>query len=135
VFIIINLFGAGDVTWSVIAIPIVLLIEVVFFRKWCSHICPISALMSLVGKLNRTVLPRVNTNTCLEIHGIECGKCAHVCEMSIDPRHPERGNSWSECTRCRACVDNCPAHAIDMPLLNTPKKPEVDSSEKSNTAL
>jgi ferredoxin-type protein NapH len=117
VFVLINLFGAGDVTWSVIAIPVVLLLEVVFFRKWCSHICPLSSLMSLVGKLNRTLLPHVKEDACIETHGGHCGKCAEVCEVGIDPRHPELGASWSECTRCRACVENCPTKAISMPFI------------------
>lgn len=121
VFVLIMLFGHGDVTWSVIAIPALLLVEVVFFRKWCSHICPLSALMSLVGKLNRTFRPAIDNEKCLETsRGAECGRCAQVCEVRIDPRHPELGASWEECTKCRACVEACPAQAISMPLL--PKK-------------
>lgn len=121
VFVLIMLFGQGDVTWSVIAIPVILLLEVVFFRKWCSHICPLSALMSLVGKLNRTFRPSIDDAKCLETsRGAECGRCAQVCEVGIDPRHPELGTSWEECTKCRACVEACPAQAISMPLL--PKK-------------
>ncbi len=117
VFVLINLFGAGDVTLSVIAIPVLLLIEVVFFKKWCSHICPLSALMGLVGKLNRTFRPRIDNDKCLETsRGATCGRCADVCEERINPRHPELGTDWSECTRCRACVDVCPGKAITIPL-------------------
>lgn len=118
VFVLILLFGGGDVTWSVVAIPALLLVEVVFFRKWCSHICPLSALMSLVGKLNKTFRPSIDDDKCLETsHGAVCGKCAEACEVGIDPRHPENGAPWSECTKCRACVEACPGHAISMPLL------------------
>ena len=122
VFVLINLFGAGDVTWSVVAIPVLLLVEVVFFKKWCSHICPISALMSLVGKANRTLRPTIDNERCIEAQGGTCGRCGQVCEVGIDPRHPELGASWSECTKCRACVDVCPGSAITMPLV--PKKQE-----------
>lgn len=118
VFALIMLFGNGDVSWSVIAIPVLLVLETVLFRKWCSHICPLSALMSLVGKMNRTFRPVIDDEACLETtRETTCGRCANVCEMSIDPRHPERGASWSECTRCRACVEECPGSAISMPLL------------------
>lgn len=118
VFVLIMLFGQGDVTWSVIAIPVVLLLEVVFFRKWCSHICPLSALMSLVGKLNRTFRPTIDDSKCLEtLRDLECGRCAKACEVGIDPRHPDLGTNWEECTKCRACVEACPASAISMPLL------------------
>ncbi len=115
VFVLIALFGSGDVTWSVVVIPVLLAVEVVFFRKWCSHICPLSALMSLVGKLNRTFRPQVDAGACVETKtGHHCGKCAQVCEQGIDPRHPELGASWSECTRCGACIKACPGDAIKL---------------------
>ena len=127
VFVLIALFGAGDVTWSVIAIPVLIILEVLVFRKWCSHICPISALMSLAGKLNRTFRPSADANLCVEKNGASCGRCKQVCEMGIDPRHPENGANWSECTKCRECVISCPATAITMPFL--PKKTEEAKEE------
>ena len=118
VFLLIALFGGGDVTWSVLVVPALLLAEVVFFRKWCSHLCPISSFMSLVGKANRTFQPAINDEKCLETaHGATCGRCAEVCEVAINPRHPELGTTFNECTRCRACADACPGHAISFPLL------------------
>lgn len=130
VFVLIVMFGSGDVSWSVVAIPLLLLVEVVFFRKWCSHICPLSALMSLVGKANRTFRPSIDDTKCLETaHGVTCGRCAQVCEVAIDPRHPERGANWSECTKCRACLESCPGDAIRMPLLPRGKKDGSGTSE------
>ena len=91
------LFGVGDLTLGVIVAPIILLIEVVFFRKWCSHICPLSAIMSLVGKANRTFVPTIDDSKCLETSkGVACGKCSQVCEVKIDPRHPELGANRRE---------------------------------------
>ena len=118
VFLIISLFGAADVTWTVVAIPVLLLIEVVFFRKWCTHICPVSALMSLISKANRTFEPTVDQSKCLEnVKGVKCGVCSKVCDQGINPRHPERGNNFSECTKCHKCVEACPGHALSMPFL------------------
>ena len=118
IFTLIMLFGAGDLNWSVIAIPVLLAVECIFFRKWCSHICPISAFMSLVGKLNRTWRPSVDQSKCMEnVRGGACGKCSQVCEQGIDPRHPQWGVSADECTRCMECIDNCPGHAITLPFL------------------
>lgn len=115
VFVLIALFGTGDVTWSVVAIPALLLVEVVFFRKWCSHLCPLSALMSLVGRFNRTLRPKVDAAKCIETEsGRACGCCGQVCEVGIDPRHPELGASWSECTRCGSCIEACPGDAIKL---------------------
>ena len=118
VFLLVLLFGHGDVTWSVVLIPALLLAEVVFFRKWCSHLCPISSFMSLIGKANRTFQPAINDEQCLETaHGTACGRCAAACEVAINPRHPELGTAATECTRCRACADACPTSAIHFPLL------------------
>ena len=117
VFMVIALFGTGDITWGLVAIPVVLALELLVFRKWCSHICPLSALMSLLAKVKSPVL-RVNVDAskCLETEGGSCGRCAAVCPERIDPRHPELGAGWNECAKCRACVDSCPAGAISMPL-------------------
>jgi len=118
VFLLFNLFAYADLTWGVVFAPALLLVEVVFFRKWCSHVCPISALMSLVSKKSRTFQIAVDRDTCLEgPEGTQCGICRKVCDQGIDPRHPERGNSWSECTKCRDCIESCPGKAITMPFL------------------
>lgn len=131
ILLLILLFSNGDVTWSVIVVPVILLLEVVLFRKWCSKICPLSAFMSLVGKLNKTFKPTIDDSKCLETSkGANCGVCASVCEQCIDVRHPENGAAWSECTKCRACVDACPTQAISMPFL--PRASAKESSAIEN---
>lgn len=133
ILLVIRLFGGGDVTWSLILIPVVLILEVLFFKKWCHKICPLSAFMSLVGKANRTFKPVIDDNKCIETSkaGV-CGACAKACPEGIDPRHPERSQAaWSECTKCRACVDACPTHAITMPLLPSKDKVKAPSREKA----
>lgn len=118
VFLLIALFGGGDVTWSVLIIPALIAAEVIFFRKWCSHLCPISSFMSLVGRANRTFQPAIDDAKCLETaHNATCGRCAEACEVGINPRHPELGTTFNECTRCHACADVCPGHAISFPLI------------------
>lgn len=128
IFLISRLFAFGDVSWTVLVVPVLLILEVVVFRKWCSKICPISALMSLVGKANKTFVPVVNHTTCIEhVEDGKCEVCASVCPEGINPRHPELGASWSECTKCRACVEACPTHSITMPFL--PQKGEGEKVE------
>jgi len=38
VFLLIALFGGGDVTWSVLIIPVLIAAEVIFFRKWLASV-------------------------------------------------------------------------------------------------
>ena len=119
ILLLVNLFGQGDVTWSLIVVPALLIAEVVLFKKWCHKLCPLSAFMSLIAKLNRTFKPTVDDAKCLETSkGATCGRCGKACNEGIDPRHPELSEAaWSECTKCRSCVDACPANAITMPLI------------------
>lgn len=137
-FLVIALFAGGDITWSVLVVPVLLLVEVVLFKKWCGRICPLSAFMSLIGKVNsRTLRPTVDLERCIERPGspATCGRCATVCEVGIDPRHPERGVGFNECLKCRACVEVCPTKAITMPLV--PKRAanvEIVPEEADETA-
>ncbi len=131
ILLLVNLFGQGDVTWSLIVVPALLIAEVVLFKKWCHKLCPLSAFMSLIAKLNRTFKPTIDDAKCLETSkGATCGRCGKACNEGIDPRHPELSEAaWSECTKCRSCVDACPANAITMPLIA--KKGEKDTLAKN----
>lgn len=119
ILLFINLFAHGDVSWAVVVVPALLAVEVLVLRKWCHNLCPLSALMSLVGKANRTFVPTIDDSACLETaDGVACGACGRACAEGIDIRHPELSTAaMSECTKCRACVDACPRQAVSMPFL------------------
>ena len=118
IFFLVRAFGYGDPSWALIIIPAVLVLELVVFRKWCHWICPVSALMSLVAKGNRTVQPAVDAEKCLETKGVACRTCAKVCPEGIDLHDPESVKaSLSECTRCNVCVDACPTGALSIKFL------------------
>lgn len=119
VLVIWRLFAAGDMTWSVILIPAILVLELVFLRKWCTRFCPMAGLMNLMSRFSKTFRPVIDEDKCLEsAKGTPCSQCAVVCEADINLRHPDFGErTLADCTRCRACVDACPAHAISMPFI------------------
>lgn len=108
-----NLVQFDEPTWALIIFPIILILEVTVLRKWCSKICPISALVGLLSNLNVTLRPRVKTDTCLRTRGIDCHACVDACPEQLDP-HSKR---IPECSKCGACVEACPAKAISIKLL------------------
>ena len=119
VLVVWRLFAAGDMTWSVVLIPLLLVVELVFLRKWCTRFCPMAGLMNLVSRFSKTWRPVIDESKCLEtVNGAPCSKCAIACEADINLRHPDFGErTLADCARCRACVDACPAKAVSMPFL------------------
>lgn len=108
-----HLFQFNEPSWALIVLPIILVLELTVLRKWCSKICPISALTSLIANANRTLRPRVDSQACLRERGVDCHACVDVCPEKLDP-HAGR---IPECSKCGACVDACPAHAVKIKLL------------------
>ena len=114
-----RLFANADMTVAVVLIPLMLIIELVFLRKWCTRFCPMAGLMNLMSRFSRTFKPTIDDSKCLETSkGTPCGRCAMVCEADINLRHPEYGErTLADCTRCHSCVDACLASAITMPVV------------------
>lgn len=114
-----RLFANADMTVAVVLIPLMLIIELVFLRKWCTRFCPMAGLMNLMSRFSRTFKPTIDDSKCLETSkGTPCSRCAMACEADINLRHPEYGErTLADCTRCRSCVDACPASAITMPVV------------------
>ncbi len=108
-----HLFQFNETSWGLVIFPAILALEVVFLRKWCAKICPVSALVSLIASANRTLRPRVRSEACLRTSGTDCRVCVDACPEQVDPHSPR----IPECSKCGACVEACPAGAIDIKLL------------------
>ena len=132
VLLVMRLFAFGDVTWAVVVVPLVLLIEVVFLRKWCGKFCPLGALISLVSGANRTLRPHVDDAACLfTSKGMRCFACSKACPEHLDVRRPQLSEeALGNCTKCRECADACPAKAISFPVL-----PKADGSHDARAPV
>ena len=119
VFLVMRLFAFGDVTWTIVVVAGVLLVEVLFCRSWCSKFCPLGAVLSLVSGANKTLRPTIDEGKCIHTaKGKACFSCSAVCPEKLDIRRPELSErSLNNCTKCRACADRCPGHAITFPFL------------------
>ena len=108
-----HLFQFNETTWGLLLFPAVLVLELVVFRKWCTTLCPISALLSLIASKNRTFKPEVDEGKCLRSQGVDCRVCVTVCPEEVDPQTL----SIPECSKCGKCIEQCPAQAISMKAL------------------
>ena len=117
-----RLFAFGDATWTVVAFPVIIALEVLLLPKWCQRFCPLGALLSLFSGLNRTFRPQMDAEKCLrEGRGKACNLCEQACPEGINLHDVAAGETTlNDCSKCRACADVCPEHAITFPLL--PKK-------------
>lgn len=127
-----RLFVHADLTWSVVIAPALLIIEILVLRKWCTRFCPLSALMNLLSRFGKSMRPVIDESRCIEtVNGVPCSQCAVVCDFDINLRHPEYGErTLADCSRCRACVEACPGHAISMPII--PKKGKKGAAEAAD---
>ncbi len=116
IFALIRLFGFKDPTLDLIIFPAIILIELLVLRKWCSKICPLGALLSLISRFNRRLVPTVNRSICLEEkRGAHCQVCRRACPFDIDLKDGRGTGHISECIKCKECSTSCPVNAITFP--------------------
>ena len=113
---IVNLIRFNETSWMLLVFPIIVILEIVLFRKWCTSLCPIAALLSLVSGLNKTFKPEVEESKCLRTKGVDCKACVTACPEQVDPH----SKSIPECSKCGDCLNVCPAQAISVKLVKSP---------------
>ena len=104
-----GLFYGMGFGWAII-LAVFLFDLLVAKRGWCSHVCPMGALYSLVGKLSPLKVRADARNRC-----DDCGECFIVCpEPHILPPVLKGGKTGgapivlsSDCTNCGRCIDIC----------------------------
>jgi polyferredoxin len=85
----------------------ILLLNLYRPRFWCRYVCPLGALLSVVGK-NPLVQIKQAPDTCNN-----CGVCVVDCQGGADPNVID-GWKPSECFYCWNCYSACPHHAIQF---------------------
>jgi ferredoxin-type protein NapH len=102
------LFGMGA-GWLLIA-AIFLFDLFVMKRAWCSHLCPVGAFYSIVGKWSLVRVSAVKREACND-----CLDCYAVCPEQQVIRLPLKGAAKGispvilspNCTNCGRCIDVC----------------------------
>lgn len=89
--------------WKVSVLALVVVVSVLIYRPFCKYLCPLGA---IYAPFNKVALLHM---TCDKTSCVECGACAAVCGMGVDPS--EDPNDL-ECIRCGQCVKACPAKAL-----------------------
>jgi ferredoxin-type protein NapH len=113
---LIRLVHFNEPTFDLIVFPIIIIVELVLVKKWCSKLCPLGALLSIFSRFNRRLVPAVDRSLCLEeSRDINCRRCRSACSFDVDIKNGSGTGDISDCTKCRDCADNCPVHAIRFP--------------------
>jgi ferredoxin-type protein NapH len=116
-FTVMRPLSPGSLRPELVLFPVMLVLELWVLKSWCRSICPVGALLSIVGNLNRILLPAVRKEKCLAAKDINCRVCERVCPEGIELAKIRSSYLPNSCTKCLACYTKCPAGAIELPIL------------------
>jgi polyferredoxin len=115
---------------SILPLAIVVGLNIVAKRFWCSSLCPLGGMLGLVSRL-AIVSRGVDGEACTS-----CGKCARECPTRAIDASEAFASSSSECITCLHCSDNCPARAIAFrPSTPAPVVAPYDPDRREGLAL
>ena len=95
--------------WKFFILAVVVLLSIVVNRPFCKYMCPLGAFYGLFHKFSFMQLK------CDKVTCTECGACAKICKMQVDPSKTPQS---AECIRCGECVEVCPVGALKMTFMN-----------------
>jgi len=107
-------FSVSTLGLELVLFPVMLVLELWLLKSWCRSICPVGALLSIIGSFNRFLLPTVRKEECLTSTGVNCQACKRACPEGIDLSKTNRGLAPNSCTKCLECYVKCPAKAIKV---------------------
>ncbi len=116
-----RLFSIQQAGLEILVFPAILAVEFLVLRNWCRSLCPLGALLSLLSSLNPFFRPAMASDRCLRSKGANCQVCHNNCPEEIDLREPNRARPLLNCTKCLACSEACPTHAITFPFVERSK--------------
>lgn len=94
-------------TWKSFLLIVVIVFSVIIYRPFCKYICPLGAIYSLFNSIS-VFHYQVDKEKC-----IDCGICADICKMQVNP---VKYANQLECIRCGACKASCPVNAIQSSI-------------------
>lgn len=116
-YAVIRLFSPDSLSLQLVLFPVMLGLELWVLKSWCRSLCPVGALLSIIGNFNRFLLPAVRKDKCLTSKGANCGVCERVCPEGIELVKIGSSYSPNSCTKCLECYEKCPAGAIRLAIL------------------
>jgi ferredoxin-type protein NapH len=93
--------------WKAALLAVTVTASVVVCRPFCRFVCPLGAIYGLLNRISFVQL------TCDHTVCTDCGACADVCKVGVDPSVQATD---PECIRCGDCVTVCPVHALELGL-------------------
>jgi len=96
--------------WKNVLLAVAVLLSILIYRPFCKYICPLGAIYSVFNPIS-VFKYRVDKNKCTQ-----CGACAKVCKMQVNP---SKTPNHPECIRCGQCKKICPTGAITANNIQT----------------
>lgn len=96
--------------WKNVLLAVTVLLSILIYRPFCKYICPLGAIYSVFNPIS-VFKYKVDKNKCTQ-----CGACAKVCKMQVNP---SKTPNHPECIRCGQCKKICPTGAITANNIQT----------------